>query len=132
LVYGKVGSKTCRQISNLVDKWKKFSTDRYNSRVLLKFGVSVNPLNEDTPDDCEADPPAKEQLKQQTEEQPKQQTQDGQPPPPITEVVVPKKAAASARKVTPPPSQQKPSRGTGQGGSTVAKQGKQKLLQLLI
>jgi hypothetical protein len=60
LVCGKVGSKTRQQISNLVDKWKKFSTDRYNSRVLLKFGVPVNPSDKDTPRDCEADPPAKE------------------------------------------------------------------------
>ena len=42
-IYGETGSTSRRQISNLVDKWKAFPKDKYNSRVLLKFGVAVHP-----------------------------------------------------------------------------------------
>ena len=95
LTYGVTGTDRRRQISNLVDKWKNFSRDAYNSRVLLKFSVPVHPEPDETLD-------VKETAEQEVDNKQQEVAANGEPEdcPPIPTVITTTKQSTKGDKST--------------------------------
>ena len=111
-IYGETGSTSRRQISNLVDKWKAFPKDKYNSRVLLKFGVAVHPQGATAEEEpATSEPPADEGLTDDEDDQvdhlpvPSEITTTTKNPKPAaikSKALETKKATPSTKKTTAP------------------------------